>query len=90
MLAEWLVDTATRAGYAAQSTSIPGVAQRTGATTYYVEVFPEPLAALGGRAPVLSLLPVPGGIDLVGLVRAARSRARRAERHDRARTARCS
>jgi indolepyruvate ferredoxin oxidoreductase beta subunit len=65
VLAEWLVATAAEAGYPAQSTSIPGVAQRTGATTYYVEVYPEPLAALGGRAPVLSLLPVPGCIDLL-------------------------
>src|SRR5262245_47465106 len=63
VLAEWLVDTATRAGYAAQSTSIPGVAQRTGATTYYLEVFPQPLAALGGRRPVFGLVPVPGALD---------------------------
>jgi indolepyruvate ferredoxin oxidoreductase beta subunit len=34
VLAEWLVETATHSGYVAQSTSIPGVAQRTGATTY--------------------------------------------------------
>ncbi|MEP7182259.1 MAG: indolepyruvate oxidoreductase subunit beta family protein [Betaproteobacteria bacterium] len=76
VLAEWLVDVAREAGYAAQSTSIPGVAQRTGATTYYVEVHPVPVAALGGRAPVLSLLPVPGGIDLFvasELMEAARS-----------------
>jgi len=33
VLAEWLVAVATKAGYVAQSTSIPGVAQRTGATT---------------------------------------------------------
>ncbi len=65
VLAEWLVDAARRAGYAAQGTSIPGVAQRTGATTYYVEVYPEPLAALGGRRPVLGLSPVPGGVDLL-------------------------
>jgi indolepyruvate ferredoxin oxidoreductase beta subunit len=64
VLAHWLVEAATRAGYPAQSTSIPGVAQRTGATTYYVEVFPETVASLGGRRPVLSLLPVPGRIDL--------------------------
>jgi len=63
VLAQWLVDTATRAGYAAQSTSIPGVAQRTGATTYYLEVFPQPLAALGNRRPVFGLVPVPGGLD---------------------------
>ena len=65
VLAEWLVETALQAGYPAQSTSIPGVAQRTGATTYYVEIYPEPIAALGGRRPVLSLLPVPGCVDLV-------------------------
>jgi indolepyruvate ferredoxin oxidoreductase beta subunit len=65
VLAEWLVETALQAGYPAQSTSIPGVAQRTGATTYYVEIFPEPESALGGRRPVLSLLPVPGCLDLV-------------------------
>ena len=34
VLAEWLAETARRAGYPAQATSIPGVAQRTGATTY--------------------------------------------------------
>jgi indolepyruvate ferredoxin oxidoreductase beta subunit len=65
VLTEWLVDTARHAGYAAQSTSIPGVAQRTGATTYYIEVFPLPLAALGGRRPVFSLNPVPGALDAI-------------------------
>ena len=65
VLAEWLVDAATHAGYPAQSTSIPGVAQRTGATTYYVEIFPVPASELGGREPVLSLLPVPGCIDVL-------------------------
>ena len=63
VLSQWLVEAARIAGYPAQSTSIPGVAQRTGATTYYVEVFPQPLADLGGRRPVLSLNPVPGALD---------------------------
>jgi indolepyruvate ferredoxin oxidoreductase beta subunit len=63
VLTEWLVDIARHAGYAAQSTSIPGVAQRTGATTYYIEVFPLPIAQLGGRKPVFSLNPVPGALD---------------------------
>ena len=63
VLTEWLVEAARLAGYAAQSTSIPGVAQRTGATTYYVEVFPVALAELGGRRPVFSLSPVPGALD---------------------------
>ena len=65
VLTEWLVDIARHAGYAAQSTSIPGVAQRTGATTYYIEVFPVPLAQLGGRRPVFSLSPVPGTLDAI-------------------------
>ncbi|WP_427913663.1 indolepyruvate oxidoreductase subunit beta family protein [Ramlibacter sp. MMS24-I3-19] len=63
VLTEWLVETARRAGHAAQATSIPGVAQRTGATTYYLEVFPVPLAQLQGRQPVFSLSPVPGALD---------------------------
>jgi indolepyruvate ferredoxin oxidoreductase, beta subunit len=65
VLAEWLVETATRSGYSAQSTSIPGVAQRTGSTTYYFEVFPVPLAQLDGRKPVFSLYPVPGALDVL-------------------------
>ncbi|WP_431111200.1 indolepyruvate oxidoreductase subunit beta family protein [Variovorax paradoxus] len=65
VLTEWLVDIARHAGYAAQSTSIPGVAQRTGATTYYIEVFPVPLAQLAGRRPVFSLSPVPGALDAI-------------------------
>ena len=65
VLAEWLVETATRSGYSAQSTSIPGVAQRTGSTTYYFEVFPVPIAELGGRKPVFSLYPVPGALDVL-------------------------
>ncbi|MFL6581767.1 MAG: indolepyruvate oxidoreductase subunit beta family protein [Burkholderiales bacterium] len=65
VLAEWLVDTATKSGYSAQSTSIPGVAQRTGSTTYYFEVFPVPIAQLGGRLPVFSLYPVPGALDVL-------------------------
>ncbi|HVZ46389.1 MAG TPA: indolepyruvate oxidoreductase subunit beta family protein [Ramlibacter sp.] len=63
VLTEWLVETARRAGYPAQATSIPGVAQRTGATTYYIEVFAEPIDRLGGRRPVFSLNPVPGALD---------------------------
>jgi indolepyruvate ferredoxin oxidoreductase, beta subunit len=63
VLSEWLMDTARRAGYPAQSTSIPGVAQRTGATTYYIEVLPTPLSELKGKQPVFSLNPVPGALD---------------------------
>jgi len=66
VLTEWLIDIARHAGFAAQSTSIPGVAQRTGATTYYLEVFPQPLKELGEKRPIFSLNPVPGALD--GLV----------------------
>ncbi len=65
VLADWLVDTAREAGFAAQATSIPGVAQRTGATTYFFELLPVPLTALNGRRPVFSLNPIPGALDAV-------------------------
>jgi indolepyruvate ferredoxin oxidoreductase, beta subunit len=65
VLSEWLYEAAVRAGHSAQSTSIPGVAQRTGATTYYIEVHPQPDSSLAGRRPVFSLNPVPGEIDLL-------------------------
>ncbi len=64
VLAEWLYAAAVRAGHAAQATSIPGVAQRTGATTYYIEIAPQ-AAAVGMARPVFSLSPVPGCIDLL-------------------------
>ncbi|MFD2855046.1 2-oxoacid:acceptor oxidoreductase family protein [Seohaeicola zhoushanensis] len=37
----WIVDLAERNGYAVQATSVAGVAQRTGATIYYVEMLPD-------------------------------------------------
>jgi indolepyruvate ferredoxin oxidoreductase beta subunit len=64
VLTEWLVGAAAHAGYPAQATSIPGVAQRTGATTYYVEVFPARPEA-GSREPVFSLYPMPGDVDVI-------------------------
>ncbi|PIT73013.1 indolepyruvate oxidoreductase subunit beta family protein [Limnohabitans sp. B9-3] len=65
VLADWLIDAARHAGYPAQATSIPGVAQRTGATTYYLEVFPTHSRELGGRKPVFGLNPLPGRLDLL-------------------------
>ncbi len=63
MLANWLIEVAERSGWLAQSTAVPGVAQRTGATVYYLEVFP--FADGGKAAPVLALMPVPGHVDVV-------------------------
>ena len=64
VLADWLVDLAEQNGYLAQTTSVPGVAQRTGATVYYLELFPES-GVPAGRHPVMALSPVPGEVDIV-------------------------
>ena len=74
VLADWIVGMGEHNGYIAQSTSVPGVAQRTGATIYYVELFPDL-----GREPVLALMPVPGDVDVViasELMEAARAVSR--------------
>jgi len=78
VLSGWLVAAARACGYPVQATSIPGVAQRTGATTYYIEIFPVTHEALGGREVVLALSPVPGQVDLMvcsELLEAARAAA---------------
>ncbi len=41
VLSSWLVDAASTEGRIVQATSVPGVAQRTGATTYYLEIGPR-------------------------------------------------
>ncbi|MEP7030359.1 MAG: indolepyruvate oxidoreductase subunit beta family protein [Pseudolabrys sp.] len=64
VLTNWIVSAAEAAGYPVQSTSIPGVAQRTGATTYYIEIYPQKAAELGGKRPVLALTPGVGDIDI--------------------------
>jgi indolepyruvate ferredoxin oxidoreductase beta subunit len=65
VMADWLMEAATETGLPAQATSIPGVAQRTGATTYYLEIYPAQKSELGGREPVLSLTPSPGNVDIM-------------------------
>ena len=65
VLSSWIVDVAEHAGFLAQATSVPGVAQRTGTTIYYLELFPEEAATAAGRDPVLALMPVPGEVDIV-------------------------
>ncbi|VVE16748.1 indolepyruvate oxidoreductase [Pandoraea cepalis] len=64
VLADWIVDLAEHAGFRAQTTSVPGVAQRTGATIYYVEFYPVPLID-GAPEPILALAPVAGDVDIV-------------------------
>ena len=65
VLADWIVDLGEHNGHIAQTTSVPGVAQRTGATIYYVELFPRAAAHAAGAAPVLALMPLPGDVDVV-------------------------
>jgi indolepyruvate ferredoxin oxidoreductase, beta subunit len=61
VLADWIVALAEAEGWMAQTTSVPGVAQRTGATIYYIEMLPEK----DGHAPIFSLMPTPGDVDVV-------------------------
>lgn len=63
VLADWIVDLGEHNGYYAQTTSVPGVAQRTGATIYYVELFPRETGE--SRTPILALMPTPGDVDVV-------------------------
>lgn len=65
VLTTWVVRAAEMCRYPTQSTSIPGVAQRTGATNYYVEIFPAPYEALNGQELVMGLYPAPGNMDIV-------------------------
>src|SRR5258708_14191231 len=62
VVVDWIVALAEGQGWLTQSTSVPGVAQRTGATVYYVEIIKSDGS---GRRPVLSLMPVPGEVDIV-------------------------
>lgn len=65
VLSDWIADLAEHHGFLAQTTSVPGVAQRTGTTIYYVELFAGPVIDGDERQPVLALMPVPGEVDIV-------------------------
>src|SRR5713226_8616490 len=65
VLADWIVDLAEHSGYRAQTTSVPGDAQRTGSTIYYLEIFPEEEVQAACKEPILALMPVPGEVDIV-------------------------
>ncbi|WP_321341394.1 indolepyruvate oxidoreductase subunit beta family protein [Breoghania sp.] len=62
VLTNWLVSAAAAQGLKAQATSVPGVAQRTGATTYYLEIADADDSA---GNPVFALMPVAGDVDVV-------------------------
>ncbi len=60
VLTGWIADLASKGGYAVQMTSVAGVAQRTGATIYYVEMAPK-----ADRMPVFAQSPSPGDVDIL-------------------------
>jgi indolepyruvate ferredoxin oxidoreductase beta subunit len=63
VLNDWIVQCALAQGLPVQATSVPGVAQRTGSTSYYIEMMRTP--APEGAQPVFALNPMPGGVDVV-------------------------
>jgi len=65
VLTDWLIDIAETNAWLVQSTSVPGVAQRTGATIYYLEFLARAQAETSGREPVMALMPVAGDVDCV-------------------------
>jgi indolepyruvate ferredoxin oxidoreductase beta subunit len=65
VVSDWVVEVARRSGYLAQATSVPGVAQRTGATIYYLELFPLADLPADQRRPIFALMPNPGDVDVV-------------------------
>jgi indolepyruvate ferredoxin oxidoreductase beta subunit len=62
VMVDWLVNAAKIAGYPAQATSTPGVAQRTGATTYYFELFPERNLV---ENPIFTFFPASDDLDIM-------------------------
>lgn len=65
VVTSWLTEVARREGHLVQATSVPGVAQRTGATIYYLEFYPESALGPEGRRPIMALMPSPGDVDIV-------------------------
>jgi len=63
VLNDWIVHCAIAQGLPVQATSVPGVAQRTGSTSYYIEMMRTPTP--DGAQPVFALSPMPGGVDVV-------------------------
>ena len=63
VLTAWVVRAAEMCRYPTQSTSIPGVAQRTGATSYYIEVYPTPHETLEQKQPGLHPSRGRGAVD---------------------------
>ncbi len=62
-LMNWILECARSQKLFVQGTSVPGVAQRTGSTSYYIEICDKNFD--NEKEPVLSLFPKPGRVDIV-------------------------
>jgi indolepyruvate ferredoxin oxidoreductase beta subunit len=60
VLTGWIEAMARQQGYAVQATSVAGVAQRTGATIYYLEITP-----MTDQQPIFALAPSAGDVDIL-------------------------
>ena len=60
VLTGWIEALARAQNYACQATSVAGVAQRTGATLYYLEMCPD-----AARQPIFALMPAAGDVDIL-------------------------
>ena len=71
VLTQWIETLARNKGYAVQATSVAGVAQRTGATIYYIEMLDaaanpsQSAGLLHNQQPVFSLAPAEGDVDIL-------------------------
>ena len=62
-LMNWIIECARSQKLFVQGTSVPGVAQRTGSTSYYIEICDRNFD--NEKEPILSLYPKPGRVDIV-------------------------
>lgn len=61
VLTEWIFQAATTQGYRAVSVGLPGLAQRGGATSFYLEIAED----ADGADPIFCQFPVPGHVDVI-------------------------
>ncbi len=65
MLTSWIINAFRARNFMVQSTSVPGVAQRSGATTYYIEILSPQNLDSSNRPPIFDMYPRPADVDLV-------------------------
>ncbi|MEE1557949.1 MAG: hypothetical protein V1245_00955, partial [Arenicellales bacterium] len=65
LLTRWMADLCESQNFEVRYTYVPGVAQRTGATTYYLETWPRFADHDTNQSMVCALMPCPGDVDLL-------------------------